>query len=224
MYYFFSIENTAFTLLGYPISVIELVGIVFGLAGVWLAAIANRLTWYIGLVSQIAYFALFYQYQLYSDMFLQVFFTVFGLYGMFAWQSEKTSVATKESTNDTSFLTGTITGIRFMTTKQRLINGISIVFFVIIWGYTMSQLPVLLPKYFSQPTAAPYLDGAIGVLSVFASFYQTRKYVEFWYLYIVADILATGLYFYKNMPFSALLYAIFLIMAVIGARKWTSAK
>jgi nicotinamide mononucleotide transporter len=213
VYYFFSIQNIAFSLFGYPVSVVELIGVVFGLASVWLAATANRLTWYVGLVSQIAYFALFYQYQLYSDMFLQVFFTVFGLYGMFAWRNEKSDTLGANTV-------GQITGIGFMNQNQRVFSIIGIVFLTLIWGFTMQKLPVLLPQYFPQPTSAPYLDGTIGVLSVFAAFYQTKKYVEFWWLYIVVDILATGLYFYKNIPFSGLLYAVFLIMAVVGARKW----
>jgi nicotinamide mononucleotide transporter len=203
----FSIKNIAFTVLNYPVSIIELIGLVFSFVSVWQAARANRLMWYTGLVGQIAYFALFYQIQLYSDMLLQVFFTVLGFYGMFTWRETENTATTNLN-------------IRYMSSEQRIIGLMGIIFASILWGFLMSKLPVLLPQYFTQPTAAPYLDGAIGVMSVFATFYQTRKFIEFWWLYIVVDVLATGLYFYKGIPFSGVLYALFLVMAVLGARHW----
>ena len=212
----FSIKNIAFSLLGSPISWVELVGLVFGLASVALAARANVWTWYTGLVSQIAYFAVFYQIQLYSDMLLQVFFTVLGFYGMLTWRKPKTDAHSTQKTD-----TQTDLRIGYMPKNQRLLGGIAIVFFTFIWGFLMSKLPVLLPQYFPNASSATYLDAAIAVMSVFATFYQTRKFVEFWWLYIIVDVLATGLYWYKDIPFTAGLYAVFLVMAIIGSWQWS---
>jgi nicotinamide mononucleotide transporter len=207
----FSIENIAFSVFNYPISWVELCGLVFGLASVILAARANIWTWYTGLVSQIAYFAVFYQIQLYSDMLLQVFFTVLGFYGMLTWRKPK---STKIADTQTDLCIG------YMPMKARIWGGVAILFTTIIWGFLMSKLPILLPQYFPNASSATYLDAVIAMMSVFATFYQTRKFVEFWWIYIVVDVLATGLYWYKGIPFTAVLYAIFLVMAIIGAREW----
>ncbi|MBK9960819.1 MAG: nicotinamide mononucleotide transporter [Saprospiraceae bacterium] len=83
MYEFFNVGHTMFSLLGYPVSYMEFVGTVFGIAGVWLAAKANILTWPVGLVNIILFFLIFYQVQLYSDMFLQIYFFMISLYGWF---------------------------------------------------------------------------------------------------------------------------------------------
>jgi nicotinamide mononucleotide transporter len=57
--YWLSIENICCTLLGYPLSYVELVGTVTGLVSVWLAARANILTWPVGIINVIAFFILF---------------------------------------------------------------------------------------------------------------------------------------------------------------------
>jgi len=79
--YWLSIENICCTLLGYSLSYVELVGTVTGLVSVWLAARANILTWPVGIINVLAFFILFYQVRLYSDMALQVYFLATTIYG-----------------------------------------------------------------------------------------------------------------------------------------------
>lgn len=82
---FLNINNICLTPFGYPLSYVELVGILTGLLSVWLAAKSHILTWPIGLVNVAAFFFLFYQVCLYSDMLLQVFFFVTTCYGWYYW-------------------------------------------------------------------------------------------------------------------------------------------
>ena len=80
-----STDNICFKIGNYPVSYIELVATVFTLACVWLATRNHIATWWTGLVGVTAYFFLFYQVQLYSDMLLQTYFFVTGIYGWWAW-------------------------------------------------------------------------------------------------------------------------------------------
>jgi nicotinamide mononucleotide transporter len=63
----FSVNNIAFTILGYPMSYIEFIGTILYLWSVWLIARKQMLTWPVGIVSVLLYMALFYQIRLYSD-------------------------------------------------------------------------------------------------------------------------------------------------------------
>ena len=69
----------------YPLSLIEFLGTLTGLISVWLASRGNILTWPTGLLNVIAFFALFYQVRLYSDMVLQVYFFGMSIYGWWFW-------------------------------------------------------------------------------------------------------------------------------------------
>ena len=66
----------------------------------------------------------------------------------------------------------------------------------------------------------PYWDGTIAMTSVVAQILLARRYVENWILWIIVDILAIGLYWTKGLHPTAILYAIFLIVAVAGLYEW----
>ena len=72
----FDINNIAYEIIGYQISYVELIGTLFGLISVYLATKTNILTWATGIINELFLFILFFQVQLYADMFLQVFFFV----------------------------------------------------------------------------------------------------------------------------------------------------
>ncbi len=82
---FFDIHTIFFTLWDYPMSYLEFFGVVSGSIATWLAARANVLTWPIAVGSVFLFFFLFYQVQLYPDMFLQVFFFITYLQGWWRW-------------------------------------------------------------------------------------------------------------------------------------------
>lgn len=81
-----SIDTIAFTLLGYSMSYIELVGTVLYLWSVWLIARRNILTWPVGIVSVFLYMILFYQIQLYSDVIEQIYYLGASVYGWWLWR------------------------------------------------------------------------------------------------------------------------------------------
>src|ERR1700754_395988 len=85
--HFIDIENTAFSIMGYPISYVELIGTVFGLISVYFASRANILTWSTGIVNEVFLFILFFQVHLYADMFLQVYFFIVTIYGWYNWKT-----------------------------------------------------------------------------------------------------------------------------------------
>jgi nicotinamide mononucleotide transporter len=82
---FLSIENIAFTVIGYDLSDIELIGTVFGLLAVYWASRENIWTWPASVINVAAFFVLFYQVNLYSDMFLKVYFLIVTVFGWYNW-------------------------------------------------------------------------------------------------------------------------------------------
>ena len=85
---FFDINNIAFEITGYQVSYLEMIGTSFGLLSVYFASRANILTWTTGIINELFLFILFFQVQLYADMFLQVYFFVVTLYGWYNWKQK----------------------------------------------------------------------------------------------------------------------------------------
>ena len=63
-------------------------------------------------------------------------------------------------------------------------------------------------------------DSFTTALSIVGMYMLARKYAEQWLVWIVVDIISSGLYIYKELYFTAALYAIYAIIAIFGYCKW----
>ena len=68
--------------------------------------------------------------------------------------------------------------------------------------------------------AAPYVDAAVAGSSVAAQWLQSLRRVEAWVLWIVADLIAVPLYWWKGLVPTTLLYLVFLGLAIAGLLSW----
>ena len=201
------IDTTAFTVLEYKMSWIELVGTVLSLLSVWLIARRNILTWPIGIASVILYGILFYQIRLYADTIEQVYYFVISIYGWWAW-------------NRASRTEGATLTVRFSAMREILITiGATALLTIPVW-IVVSRMHLWFPTVITEPASFPFLDALTTVMSFTAMWIQTRRRTESWIYWIVVDILGVGLYWTKDVKFVALLYFVLLAMAFTGLRKW----
>lgn len=207
---FFDINNVFFHIMGYPMSYLEFFGTIAGAIAVWLSAKANVWSWPIGLINVSLFFFLFYQVQLYPDMFLQLFFFVTNLLGWWRWKHPKKDEEDRKHELRVSY----------MPIKQMLVlSGVGLTG-TILFGLFASRLHEIFPYIFSKPSAFPYLDSFVTVMSVVATFLMIQKKVECWILWIMIDALATYLYLSKGIKFVAIEYFAFCFIAAFGLWNW----
>jgi nicotinamide mononucleotide transporter len=178
---------------------LELIGLVSGLLCVWLLIRENVWTFPIGLVYAFVSVAVFFEQRLYADVLLSGYFVLMNAYGWWYWL-----YGGNRSSNDD--LPPSYTP---RSTSVRLI-GLSIVG-IAAMGW-----------FFDTQTGAdlPYWDSATTVLSFAAMWMTARKLVENWIVWLIVDVIAIGVYIVKGIELYALLYAIYLGMAVMGWRAW----
>ena len=199
----FSVDSIAFTVMGYGVSWIELVGTVFGLISVVLAARAHILTWGAGIVNECCLFLLFYQVQLYPDMFLQVFFFGVTVYGWVQWNRPERERR-----------------IAWLTPRWRwILSGTLISGTALSWWF-FSRIDVFLPMWFSEPTAFPLADSFVMVASVVATALLAMKKMETWWVWMGVDAVCIFLYLSRGVYFLSLEYLIFLGLATYGLFNW----
>ncbi len=201
--HFFDIENTAFSIISYPISYVELIGTVFGLISVYYASKANILTWSTGIVNEVFLFILFFQVHLYADMFLQVYFFIVTIYGWYNWNTS--TVENK---------------IAVISTKARWLITIIIIAGSLLSGLLIKNIHLYLPNYFKVAAAYPFTDSFVMVLSIVATVLLAKKKIENWHLWILVDAICIILYFKKGVYFLSLEYLIFLGLASYGLYHW----
>ncbi len=202
----FEIENIVATILGYPLSYVELIGTISGLLSVWFATRQNIWTWPIGLINVVFFFAIFYQVQLYSDMLLQIFFFVASIYGWIIWKKEM-----KEEEP-----------IALLSRRSRFNFILLIAIATAGLGFLTSQIHLLLPNMFSSPAAFPFADAFTTIASILATILMAKRYLESWILWILVDIVSITLYALKQILFISFEYMIFLILATMGLILWNN--
>ena len=207
---FFEISNTLFTLWGYSVSYLEFFGLISGLIAVGLSAVANVWSWPIGIVNVVLSFFLFYQVQLYPDMFLQIFFFATNLLGWWRWLHPRPGEEDRKNELRVSFLDKT---------------GIAVMIFIgitgtLLTGYFARNLHDFAPRFFNEPSAYPFFDSFIMVMSIVTTFYMIQKKIECWVIWILVDIVATFLYFKRDLVLYSLLYLIYCFIASYGLMHW----
>ncbi len=207
---FFDINHIFFEIWGYEMSYLEFFGTIAGGVAVWLAAKANIWSWPLGLINVTLFSFLFFQVQLYPDMFLQVFFFVTNLMGWWRWSHPKPEEEDKKHELRISWMN-----------KKDLITVFAIgIAGTIVMGSFASRLHEFFPTLFSKPSAFPYLDSFVTVMSIITTFLMIQKKIECWILWILIDVIATYMYFMKGIKFVGLEYLAFCFLATFGLLNW----
>lgn len=203
-------ENIFMNVLGYKLSYLESLGWLTGIVAVWLSARANVWSWPTGLINVSLSFFLFYQVRLYPDMFLQIFFFVTNIMGWWRWTHPK---PVEEDTKHE---------LRISWLKARdgwIVAGTTLAGTAVL-GLLAQRLHHWLPGIFTQPSASPFVDSFITVLSVVATYYMIQKKVECWLMWIAVDVVATYLYFVRDIKLYSFLYFAFCFLAAYGFFTW----
>lgn len=207
---YFDIEYTFFELWGYPMSYIEFFGTLAGGIAVFLAARANIWSWPLGLINVTLFFFLFYQVQLYPDMFLQVFFFVTNLLGWWRWAHPKPYEEDRKRELKVSW----------MQRKHLLLLFLLGLAGTFAFGSFAARLHEIFPIIFNKPSAFPYLDSFVTVMSIITTFLMIQKKIESWVIWIIVDVVATYMYFMKGIKFVAIEYLVFCFIAAFGLWNW----
>lgn len=206
---FFDINNVFFTLWDYPMSYLEFFGTIFNILCVWLAMRKSVWNWPIGILAVILFAALFYQINLYSDFFEQIYYLLTGFWGWWAWSRLKNTH--KKNGQET---------IAHNTPRENILWGIALITGTILLGGFMARINTIFPEWFPEAASFPYLDAFTTIASFIAQILLIRQRIENWYLWIVVDVIGVWLYFEKEVKFVSALYLIFLILATSGLIHW----
>jgi nicotinamide mononucleotide transporter len=206
----FSVNFVLITILNYPLSLVELLGTAFGLWSVILAAREKISNYPVGLINILFFFILFYQVQLYPDMFLQIYFFIISFYGWWKWlHPEENEAKSKNELKITAY-----------SLKTNLIIVLVILAGVGVFGTLMKNLNILLPAFFKYPAAFPYYDSFVAVASVVAEFLLAKKKLENWAIWVAVDLFCVVLYFIRGIKLMSIEYFIFLVIAIFGLLRW----
>ena len=181
-------------------NIVELFGAVTGIAYVVLEIKRNILLWPLGIITSAVYIYVFGHNGLYANMGLQGYYLVISVYGWHLWKNKPADYQAGERSD-----------VKRIGRATALWCAVaSAVIWVLFW--------FLLDRRTDSPV--PLWDGLITSLSVVATWMLTKKYLEQWYVWIVANAIAVILYLVMGLYPTAMLFLVYFAMAIIGARAW----
>ena len=192
--------NDPVSLFGLAVTPLEAISFVLSILTVLLNIRRNHWAWLFAIISSAAYGVVFFNSRLYGDMGLQAVFIVVSVWGWHSWLRGGAGHRALPVT-------------RLGRAGWRAALGGWAVGFVLL-AYFLKAL---------TDTDVPHADGFLTAGSLVGQVLLSRKKVENWHAWIAVDILYVGLYLYKNLVLTAILYALFVVMAVVGLRAWSRA-
>ena len=177
---------------------VELVAVVFSIAYLYFSIRQKILLWPMGMISAILYMVVFFQAKFYADMGLNGYYLVISIYGWAHWSNKGENQRKRLKISRITRKTGLILGVLTLA-----------VFWLIGW---------LLNRYTDSPI--PYWDAFTTAASFTATWMLARKILEHWIVWIVVDAISMGLYLYRGLVPTLLLFGVYTTMAVIGFIAW----
>jgi len=175
---------------------LEITGVISGLLCVYLAAVNNIWNWPIAIISVSIYILIFFEAHLFADMGLQVYFLATNIYGWYYW-SRKTFTENKIP-------------VALITKKEIILSIAVIIAFTVILGSAL--------KY--TTASYPYIDSFCTACSLVAQIFLARKVLENWLIWIFVDIIYVGIYLIKGLHLTAIMYIIYVGIALLGYIDW----
>ncbi len=178
-------------------SSLELFAAVLGAVSVYLSVRQNIWSWPTAIINVVVYAVVFYQAKLYADMGLQVIYAGLSIYGWYLWLYGGAGH----------------TELHVTRTGPRLATILTV---IALAG--AGALGVLLRG--ATDAALPFMDSFLSSTSLVAQWMMTKKKLENWLVWIAVDVLYVGMFVFKHLYVTAVLYVVFLVLGVRGFIDW----
>lgn len=176
--------------------ILEIFGVLSSLLYIWLEIKQKKSMWIVGAISAIVYSVVFGNNKLFASMGIQLFYIFISIYGWIKWSREKGS-------------------------EEEVIRRLSLTGLLKSALFTLALFAILsyILKSFSEDPF-PVSDALLASLSITASIWLSKKYIEQWYIWMAVNLLSALLYRYMKLYPTSLLYIIYFSASVIGFIKW----
>ncbi|MDD2277812.1 MAG: nicotinamide riboside transporter PnuC [Bacteroidales bacterium] len=177
---------------------IEIIGAITGLVFLYLEIKQNIWLWPVGIITSALYIYIFFDTKFYADMSLQFYYLAVSVYGWWHWLHGAG---------------GKSEGIPII----RLKSGLAIILLAITVAIFVLLVYVLI-NFTDSPV--PYGDAFTTALSITATWMLARKIIDMWWLWMIINAVSLGLYIYKGLYPTSVLFFFYFTMSIVGYLQW----
>ena len=189
---------------------IEICGVIISLGYLCFSILRLIWLWPFGLASSIFYMVIYFQSGFYADMGLQFYYAGISIYGWIVWRERHEDVESEEDG------VNAVNNLQMSHLTARLawiLTGVFLVLWALIWYILGRWTDSVIPGWDALTTAA----------SIVATWMLARKILEHWLVWVVVDAISIGLYLWKELYPTAILFLFYTSLAVVGYHQWKKA-
>ena len=178
-------------------SPIEVVGVIFGLLSVWFAVKEDNWTWPTGFVNSVLFGILFWGNRWYVNVGLQILYVLYNLYSWYMWLyggKNRTAPVIKRTPASAWWALGAAVCVG-----------------TLVVGRTFALY---------TDDMVPYWDAVTVALSLVAQYMLTFKWLENWWVWIIANVIYLGLGVFNRNYIFAGLQIVNIGLSVMGYLAW----
>jgi len=204
---------------------LDIVTTVLGLAYILFEYRASAWMWLVGFLMQSLGIVLYYQKGLYADCAMQFYYLAVTIYGWWRWVKAPLCPPNRvEVAEEEASLRGGLEGAEASPSRGRLEGAVThfprhlvlpwLAIIAVVWAFIYWLLVTF------TNSNVPVADSFTTALSIFGIWALAHKFLEQWFIWIAVDVVTSVLYFYKDIPFKGSLYALYVVIAIFGYRRW----
>ena len=163
--------------------------------------------WIICILSSSVTAYVFFTERLYAQMTLNLYYLVTAFWGIWSWARDARKLKASASSSDESAPTVHLTRL---TGRAILISAICFLIIAPAVWYILVRLQ----------DANPIMDAIVFTLSIIATIWLVKSYLQQWIAWIVADVVLTAMCIVQGMPLMAALYIFYILGAIYGYFHW----
>ncbi len=191
--------DTAFTLLGTPVTWLEVLAFVLALANIACNVLEIHWGWPLTVIASGLYAWLFFASKLYGEAGVNVFFAVTAVWGWTQWL---------KGHGDNSEAR--------LAIRQLSRRGVGVT--ALAWGMLWAVCAVLLRSI--TDSDAVWADGFVTAGSIVGTYLLARKFIANWPVWLIVNTASIALFAFKGLTLTVVLYAIFWGLAIWGWMGW----
>lgn len=165
----------------------------------------HRFMWVVGVLTSAAAMWVFFRQGLYASFGLNTYYLITAFVGLWHWTRDSRRLAVEENVAEDEVIV--LNRLSLKTVLLSLAFSVAGLF-ALAWVMDLVENPM------------SYLDSAVTVLSIVATWWLVKSYIEQWWLWILADTLSAILCLTQGMWWMAVLYAAYTASAFIGLIYW----
>lgn len=194
---------------------LEIIATFFGIISVYFSKNRNILVYPTGIISTFLYIYLFFNWGLYGETLINLYYTSMSIYGWILWnkKTEEDSIHVEVE----------------WATKQDYLKSIGLFFatfiFIIVLYHFRPVIDQVVP--FDQInslswnyTPIDFIDASLTGIFLIGMWLMAKRKIDNWIFWIIGDIIMIPLLLYKGYAISSFQYLFFTILAIFGYIEW----